>query len=63
MPAPQFVVMHRDEEGAENRPGDSGTGAAQDGNEQEQGARIESLVNNLLRSFMDVFNGREFLRM
>ena len=55
--------MHRDEEGAENRPGGSGAGAAQDGNEQEQGARIESLVNNLLRSFMDVFNGREFLRM
>ena len=27
------------------------------------GSQIESLVNNLLRNFMDVFNGREFLRM
>lgn len=27
------------------------------------GAQIENLVNDLLRNFMDVFNGREFLRM
>ena len=27
------------------------------------GSQIENLVNNLLRNFMDVFNGREFLRM
>jgi len=27
------------------------------------GAQIESLVNDLLRNFMEVFSGREFLRM
>ena len=27
------------------------------------GEQIESLVNDILRDFMDVFNGRDFMRM
>jgi len=27
------------------------------------GQHVESLVNDLLRSFMDIFTGHEFLRM
>ena len=37
------------------------------GDQQPEGSRvgshIENLVNDLLRNFMDVFTGREFLRM
>ena len=29
----------------------------------EMGAQIESLVNDILRDFMDVFNSRDFVRM
>lgn len=75
MPAPQFVVVHnRDGErvdGGPDVPGgipgvnlggaDQSSGNA-DG-EGRVGAQIENLVNDLLRNFMTVFNGREFLRM
>lgn len=27
------------------------------------GAHIENIVNDILRDFMDVFNGRDFMRM
>ena len=65
MPAPQFVVVHNSSE----EPGASGaaSGEPRAGAEGQEGgamgSQIESLVNNLLRNFMDVFNGREFLRM
>jgi len=67
MPAPQFMVVHnQDANGATTNPLSATTQAANPlagGTGNEQGVQIESLVNNLLRSFMDVFNGREFLRM
>lgn len=68
MPAPQFVVMHRGDEGEENKAsgaGAEGGGAAgaEGGGDSRVGAQIENLVNDLLRSFMNVFDGREFLRM
>ena len=33
------------------------------GVDPEMGAQIESLVNDILRDFMDVFNSRDFVRM
>jgi len=50
-------MMHR--EGAEgNREGEGG--ASQN---PQLGNRIESIVNDLLSSFMDIFSGSEFVRM
>ena len=70
MPAPQFVVVHRGEgeagaDGASNIPNAnplSGPGG-QPATDSRVGAQIENLVNDLLRNFMEVFSGREFLRM
>lgn len=72
MPAPQFVVVHRSgesEPGAEGAAASNSNGQPSNNNggdgqgEGQVGSQIENLVNNLLRNFMDVFNGREFLRM
>ena len=58
LPAPQFVVMHRPQEG-EQRP----TNGAISDNERVEGERIAGLVNDLLRRFTDLFSTHEFLRM
>ncbi len=73
MPAPQFVVVHnRDGErvdGGSNAANSgaagqsSGSAPAEGDADGRVGAQIENLVNDLLRNFMTVFNGREFLRM
>lgn len=75
MPAPQFVVLHRNN-GEENSQGggapsnnnnnnNTGNGPSAESNAEGSrvGDQIENLVNDLLRSFMNVFDGREFLRM
>jgi hypothetical protein len=69
MPAPQFVIVHRG--GEENKSGAAGEGAGATGptdpadpaGGSRVGAQIENLVNDLLRNFMQVFSGQEFLRM
>lgn len=72
MPAPQFVVVHnRDRDGnpqpngsePQNASGNPLNGPEGRDENSRVGAQIENLVNDLLRNFMDVFNGREFLRM
>ena len=64
VPAPQFVMMHRAQ--PENGQGDASNAQnplSTTDNETRVGQNIENMVNNLLRSFMDLFNQREFLRM
>ena len=48
--------------GGNSSANNASSGADADG-DNRVGAQIESLVNDLLRNFMTVFNGREFLRM
>ena len=65
MPAPQFVIVHRG--GEENKSGGADAGAEGGPTDPAGGSRvgsqIENLVNDLLRNFMQVFSGQEFLRM
>lgn len=51
------MIVHRG--GEENKSG----GGSNNTNEGAAGAHIENLVNGLLRNFMQVFSGQEFLRM
>ena len=51
MPAPSFVFMQR-------QNGEAGEDQSNNRNEQ-----VEHMVNDLLRNFMDIFTGHEFLRM
>ena len=59
MPAPQFVMMHRN---PEDLPEDERIGPEQR-REDALGTHIEGIVNNLLTSFLDVFDGSQFRRM
>lgn len=59
MPAPQFVMMHRN---PEDLPEDDRLPEEQRRHDA-LGNHIESIVNNLLTSFLDVFNNVELRRM
>ena len=48
IPPPQYVFINRGREGEQQN--------------REQ-PNVENIVNDLLRSFMDIFTGHEFLRM
>lgn len=50
IPPPQYMFVNR---------GDG----TQTQDSQGQQPNVDSLVNDLLRSFMDIFTGHEFLRM
>ena len=67
MPAPQFVMMHRqhgDEQSSGSAAAAGSTNNQRPNRSPEQvGQHIEGIVNELLGSFLGLFGGRDFARM